>query len=146
MKVQFKILEHGHAPFFATEGAVCADCFARIENFFDVIRPSERKVIPLGFAVAIPEGYELVVRPRSGLSSNEIDVLIGTIDSDYRGEVKAIIVNNSAENFKICDGDRICQIALREVPKMEIETVNELPKTARGDKGFGSTGGVQTYD
>ena len=137
VNVNFKLFENGKLPTFKTSGAVCADCYAR---FNGIVPVKTRKLIPLGFAVELPHNYEMVVRGRSGLTSKGIDTGIGTIDEDYRGEVMACVINNSSEDFKIENGDRICQIAIRQVPKLEFNIVDELSTTKRGENGFGSTG------
>ncbi|NCU55945.1 MAG: dUTP diphosphatase, partial [Candidatus Fonsibacter ubiquis] len=108
-----------------------------------IIKPNERVLIPTGLAVAIPESYEIQVRPRSGLAAkNGISVLNtpGTIDADYRGEIKVILINLSLENFKIEPGQRIAQMVLCPVIKAELHEVDELPESVRGSGGFGSTG------
>jgi dUTP pyrophosphatase len=104
------------------------------------IPAKSRELIPLGFAMELPKGFEAVVRPRSGLSLDGIDVAIGTIDSNYRGEVKACVINNTDGNFEISAGDRICQLAVREIPIVTLEVVAELSDTERGSNGFGSSG------
>lgn len=137
MKVKVKLIDGGKMPGFKTEGAVCADCYSRV----DVTVPAgKRSLIPLGFAIELPERWEAVIRPRSGLTSKGIDSGIGTIDFDYRGEVKGCLINNSDEDFIVRVGDRICQIAIREAPVIEFEQVAELTETERGENGFGSTG------
>ena len=137
--VKIKLIEGGKLPEFKTAGAVCADAYARLErNIF--IKKGERKLIPLGFACGLPEGYELQVRPRSGLTSKGTDNGWGTGDTDYTGEYMACVINNSDKDFPVCNGDRICQIAIREVPKVKFTVVEELEKTERGSKGFGSSG------
>lgn len=88
----------------------------------------------------LPDGYEAVIRPRSGFTSGEIDTGIGTIDTNYRGEVMACIINNTGCTFKLEKGTRICQIVIREVPKIEFEVVDKLSETNRGANGFGSSG------
>ena len=90
----------------------------------------------------LPEGYEAVIRPRSGLMVQGIDECIGTIDSDYRGEVHACIVNNNwnGQSIRIHDGDRICQMKIQETKQFQFEIVSELSETERGKGGFGSTG------
>lgn len=139
MNVKIKIIENGKMPEFKTDGAVCADCYARCEDEI-IVPPHSRKLVPLGFAIELPKGYEAQLRPRSGLTSKQIDNGFGTIDFDYRGEVKACLINNSYEKFVVNNGDRICQIAIREVPKISFEQVEELSVTERGTDGFGSTG------
>ena len=107
------------------------------------IKSKTSSLIPTGLSVAFSSGYEIQIRPRSGLAAkNNISVLNtpGTIDSDYRGEIKVIIFNHGNDNFVIKNGDRIAQIVLSPIIKMELEETNELPKTIRGEGGFGSTG------
>ena len=108
------------------------------------LQPGEVKAVSLGFAVAVPDGYELQVRPRSGLSlKGRIAVLNspGTIDSDYRGECKVILTNFGKNTFVIKPGDRIAQFVLNQVERADVEEVfGELPETERGAGGFGSTG------
>ena len=138
-EVKIKLIEGGKVPAFKTDGAVAADCYARLEGVY-VIPPKSRALIPLGFACGLPEGYELQVRPRSGLSSKAIDVTLGTGDTDFTGEYKACVVNNTNENYEVLNGDRICQIAIREVPTVNFVIVDELEETERADGGFGHTG------
>lgn len=141
MKVQIKLFEGGKAPEFKTDGAVCADCYARCENETPIeIKPNERKLIPLGFAVELSKGYEMVIRPRSGMTKNGLDVGIGTIDYDYRGEVMVCIINNFSKAISVENGVRVCQCAIRQVPEIEFEIVDKLSETKRGAGGFGSTG------
>lgn len=139
LKIKFKLFDGGKLPEFKTNGAVCADCHARCKEPI-VIPAKTRKLVPLGFAVELPFNYEMVIRPRSGLTLKGIDGGIGTIDTDYRGEVHACVINNSEYDFVINNGERICQIAIREVPDVEFEIIDELTDTERGNKGFGSTG------
>ena len=139
MKVKIRLIEGGKLPEFKTEGAVCADAYARLEK--DVVIPvGKRSLIPLGFACGLPKGYELQVRPRSGLTSKGADNGWGTGDYDYTGEYKACVINNTGSDFVVHNGDRICQIAIREAPAVEFEVVDELDETERGANGFGSTG------
>ena len=108
-----------------------------------VIKPQTSALIPTGLSVAFSEDYEIQIRPRSGLAAkNNISVLNtpGTIDSDYRGELKIIIFNHSNHDFIVNNDDRVAQMVLTPVAKMELEEANELPKTLRGEGGFGSTG------
>lgn len=139
--IKIKVFEGGKLPVYKTKGASCADCYARLEGKdFTVIFPNERELIPLGFALELPEGYEAVIRPRSGMMSKGIDEAIGTIDSDYRGEVRACIINNTTQRIKIYNGDRICQMKIQESQQFNFKVVDELSETERGDGGFGSTG------
>ena len=108
-----------------------------------VIKPQTSALISTGLSVAFSEDYEIQIRPRSGLAAkNNISVLNtpGTIDSDYRGELKIIIFNHSKHDFVVNNNDRIAQMILTPIAKMELEEANELPKTLRGEGGFGSTG------
>jgi dUTP pyrophosphatase len=139
MKIKIKLIAGGKLPEFKTDGAVCADCYARCETPIE-IKPNERKLIPLGFAVELPKGYEMVIRPRSGMTKNGIDIGIGTIDYDYRGEVMACLINNFNKAISVENETRICQLAIRQVPEIEFEVVDKLSETKRGAGGFGSTG------
>ena len=107
------------------------------------LKPGESCLVPTGLSVAFPKEYEIQIRPRSGLAAkSNISVLNtpGTIDSDYRGEIKVILFNHSNKSFKINNNDRIAQMVLMPVLKMNFEEVDDLPKTLRGSGGFGSTG------
>ena len=129
-------------PKYETSGASGVDLTAFIEEAID-LKPKESFLIPTGLSVAFSEEFEIQIRPRSGLAAkNNISVLNtpGTIDSDYRGEIKVIIYNHGSESFLINNGDRIAQMILTPVLKMELEEVNNLPKSIRGKGGFGSTG------
>ena len=129
-------------PEYKTSGASGLDLRAFIKEPIE-IKPKTSSLIPTGLSVAFSEDYEIQVRPRSGLAAKKnITVLNtpGTIDSDYRGEIKVIIYNHGDENFLVNNGDRIAQMILAPVVKMELEEVNNLPESIRGDGGFGSTG------
>jgi len=129
-------------PEYKTSGASGVDLIAFIKEPIN-LKPKTSALIPTGLSVAFPEDYEIQIRPRSGLAAkNNISVLNtpGTIDSDYRGEIKVIIYNHGNENFSINNGDRIAQMILAPVVKMELEEKNDLPKSIRGKGGFGSTG------
>lgn len=129
-------------PHYATEGAAGADISAYLSSPV-TLRPGEYKAIPTGLFMEIPEGYEVQVRPRSGLAlKHGITVLNapGTIDSDYRGEVKVILINHSSEAFTIQNGDRIAQIVVARVHRLPFVEVDDLSATERGEGGFGSTG------
>lgn len=140
-EIKIKLVHGGKLPQYKTEGAACADCYARIPNDGSFEIPCGRRTtIPLGFALELPQGYEAVIRPRSGLSKNYIDEVIGTIDCDYRGEVCAILVNNGYVPFIVKDGDRICQLKIQQAEKFSFVEVETLDKTERGYGGFGSTG------
>ena len=129
-------------PEYKTSGASGLDLMAFIKEPIE-IKPKTSSLIPTGLSVAFSENYEIQIRPRSGLAAKKnITVLNtpGTIDSDYRGEIKVIIYNHGDENFLVNNGDRIAQMILGPVVKMELEEVNNLPESIRGKGGFGSTG------
>ena len=129
-------------PAYKTNGASGMDLMAFIKEPVSV-KPKTSSLIPTGLSLAFSEDYEIQIRPRSGLAAkNNISVLNtpGTVDSDYRGEIKVIIYNHGSENFIINNGDRIAQMILTPVIKMELEETNNLPETIRGEGGFGSTG------
>ena len=129
-------------PKYKTDGSSGVDLSAFLEKEV-VIKPNSSDLIPTGLQVAIPEEFEIQIRPRSGLAAKEsIGVLNspGTIDSDYRGELKIILFNHGKEDFIINNGDRIAQMVLVPIIKMEFEEVDSLPDTVRGQGGFGSTG------
>ena len=129
-------------PKYKTDGSSGVDLSAFLEKKV-VIKPNSSELIPTGLQVAIPEELEIQIRPRSGLAAKEsIGVLNspGTIDSDYRGELKIILFNHGKEDFIINNGDRIAQMVLVPIIKMEFEEVDSLPDTIRGQGGFGSTG------
>ena len=129
-------------PSYKTKGASGMDLMAFVKEKI-VIKPQTSALIPTGLSVAFSEDYEIQIRPRSGLAAkNNISVLNtpGTIDSDYRGELKIIIFNHSKHDFVVNNNDRVAQMVLTPIAKMELEEANELPKTLRGEGGFGSTG------
>ena len=143
VKVLIKKLDPKVAiPSYKTKGASGMDLMAFVKEKI-VIKPQTSALIPTGLSVAFSEDYEIQIRPRSGLAAkNNISVLNtpGTIDSDYRGELKIIIFNHSNHDFIVNNDDRVAQMVLTPVAKMELEEANELPKTLRGEGGFGSTG------
>ena len=129
-------------PKYKTEGSSGMDLMAFIENPI-IIKPQSYVLIPTGLSIAIPEDTEIQIRPRSGLAAkSSISVLNtpGTIDSDYRGEIKIILFNHGKEEFIVNNGDRIAQMILMPVIKAEFEEIKELPESVRGHGGFGSTG------
>ena len=129
-------------PKYKTDGSSGVDLSAFLDKEV-VIKPNSSELIPTGLQVAIPEELEIQIRPRSGLAAKEsIGVLNspGTIDSDYRGELKIILFNHGNKDFIINNGDRIAQMVLVPILKMEFEEVDSLPNTVRGQGGFGSTG------
>ena len=137
-----KLFPEVQLPSYKTSGASGMDLMAFIKSSITV-KPKTSSLIPTGLSIAFSEDYEVQIRPRSGLAAkNNISVLNtpGTIDSDYRGEIKVIIYNHGNNDFVINNGDRIAQMILMPVVKMELEETNNLPETIRGKGGFGSTG------
>lgn len=143
MKVGFQKLKSGATvPKYHSMQAAGADLHACLEKTI-VIKPGERVLVPSGIAVQLPKGYELQIRPRSGLALNHgITVLNspGTVDSDYRGELMALLVNFGSSIFKINNGDRIAQIVVSKHETVNFYEVKNIGKTSRGISGFGSTG------
>ena len=134
-------------PSYKTSGASGMDLMAFINSSI-TIKPKNSCLIPTGLSMAFSEDYEIQIRPRSGLAAkNNISVLNtpGTIDSDYRGEIKVIIYNHGDKDFVINNNDRIAQMILTPVIKMELQEIDELPETIRGEGGFGSTGKWAIY-
>lgn len=140
MQIKIKRIENGKLPEYKTTGSAGADCYARIEKEI-ILNENDIITIPLGFAVEIPEGYEMQIRPRSGLAKkNKMVAILGTIDSDYRGEVCAILINHSRSIFIVKPNDRIAQAVVCPVIRAEWNLTDELSETERGEGGFGSTG------
>ena len=142
VKVECTAQPGAKLPSYQTEGSAGADVCAFLKEDF-VLESMERAAIPTGLSFAIPAGYEMQVRPRSGLAlKNGITCLNtpGTIDSDYRGEVKVILINLGKEPFTIKNGERIAQLVVKPVVYADFALVSELSKTERGSGGFGSTG------
>lgn len=140
VEVKIKLMEGGMLPSYTREGDACLDCHARIGSDFIQVPARTRCLVNLGFALELPEGWEAVIRPRSGLTKIAVDNGIGTIDHGYTGEVKACVINNGEDAFEIKKGDRICQMAIRRAPKVIFKVVDELSETSRGANGFGSSG------
>ena len=129
-------------PVYKTSGASGMDLMAFIEEPI-IISPNSSYLVPTGLSMAFSEDYEVQIRPRSGLAAkNSITVLNtpGTIDSDYRGEIKIILFNHGKVDFIINNKDRVAQMVLTPIVKMELEEIDNLPDTSRGEGGFGSTG------
>ena len=129
-------------PIYKTSGASGMDLMAFIEKPIN-LESGKSCLVSTGLSVAFPKGYEIQIRPRSGLAAkNNISVLNtpGTIDSDYRGELKIILFNHGNKRFVINKNDRVAQMVLTPISKMELEEINELPESIRGEGGFGSTG------
>ena len=130
-------------PGYSTQLSAGMDLRANLDEGV-ILKPLERGLIPTGLFIELPEGYEAQIRPRSGLAiKNGVTVLNspGTIDSDYRGEICAILINLSNENFMVNDGERICQMIISKHEKAEWEIVEILGDSERGSGGFGHTGG-----
>ena len=128
-------------PEYKTDGSSGMDLMANVEQTVKIL-PGEKKIISTGIMVAIPEQYEIQIRPRSGLAAKiGISVLNtpGTIDSDYRGEIKVILINLGKDIFQINKNDRIAQMIVCPIIKVELKEVESLPETVRGEGGFGST-------
>lgn len=143
-KVEVKVVREKNVtlPKYETEGSAGLDVRANITESI-VLKSLERVLIPTGLKIAIPEGYEVQVRPRSGLAIKHGITMLnspGTIDSDYRGEIKVIAVNLSNETYTIEPNERIAQLVLNKVEQIEFVEVDELDATNRGEGGFGHTG------
>lgn len=142
MKINVINKSRHQLPSYATSLSAGMDICANLEDPI-ILKPMERCLVPTGLYVAIPEGYEAQIRPRSGLALKKgIGVLNspGTIDADYRGEIGIILINLSTENFLIEDGERIAQMVISRFEKAEWTEVDELSVTERGEGGFGHTG------
>ena len=142
MNIAIQLDERGRMPEYATPGSAGADLRAAIENSV-VIYPGERKAISTGLNVAIPNGFEMQIRSRSGLALNYGIVVAnapGTVDSDYRGEVRVILTNISDQPWIVCQGDRIAQAIIAPVCQAKFVIADSLSVTERGDGAFGSTG------
>lgn len=145
VSIAFKRLDHGAdlpLPVHQTEDAAGMDLYAAVDAGLS-LAPGERALVPTGFAMALPTGFEAQVRPRSGLAAKHgVTVLNtpGTIDADYRGEVKVILINHGPDPFQIARGDRIAQMVIAPVTQGAMMEVDDLDETTRGAGGFGSTG------
>lgn len=143
MNVKIKNLSTNPLPEYQTQGAAGVDLRANLPEGAITLQPLERCLVPTGLFLEFPEGYEAQVRPRSGMAIKHGITVInspGTIDSDYRGEVKVPIVNLSNEPFTIAHSERIAQMVFAKYEKATFEEATELSETERGEKGFGSTG------
>jgi dUTP pyrophosphatase len=145
MKLPVLRLPHGRdlpLPSYATEGSAGLDLLAAVEGDIE-LRPGARMAVPCGIAIALPLGYEAQVRPRSGLALKHGITMLnapGTIDSDYRGEIKAIVINHGEEPFRIARGMKIAQLVIARHEGAVLAEVETLDETLRGAGGFGSTG------
>ena len=149
MKVGIKKLEHARdlaLPFYATAGAAGLDLLAAVETEIDLL-PGARMAVPCGIAIELPPGVEAQIRPRSGLALNHGITCLnapGTIDSDYRGEIKAILINHGQQPFRITRGTKIAQMVIARHEQAELVETDSLSDSARGAGGFGSTGRVKS--
>lgn len=142
MQVRIKRLKNVPMPAYATSGSAAMDLSAAIDESL-VLEPGKRILVPTGIAVAVPEGFEMQLRPRSGLAIKHGISLLNTpatIDSDYRGEIIVIMINLGEEPFTIEPGMRICQMMVLPYPKVTWQEVDSLDETDRGEKRFGSSG------
>jgi len=145
MKIYIKRLQKDHPvslPQYMTEGSSGMDLFASLAQEVTLV-PGERKLIPAGISVSIPEGFEGQIRPRSGLAIQKGIGIVngpGTIDADYRGEIGVLLINFGKEPFTIRNGDRIAQMVISPVTRVTLEEVDDLPPTRRQGGGFGHTG------
>jgi dUTP pyrophosphatase len=145
LAVALQVLPHGDGlpfPAYATPGSAGVDLAAAVETPL-VLAPGARAAVPTGIALALPEGYEAQVRPRSGLALRHGLAVLnspGTIDADYRGEVRVILANLGEAPVAISRGERIAQLVVAPVSRVRFERVAALPETSRGSGGFGSTG------
>lgn len=144
MSISVKIVNTSNNPLpqYATEGSAGLDLRASIETNIE-LQPLERRLVPTGIFIELPAGYEAQVRPRSGLAVKQGLTCLnspGTVDSDYRGEIKILLINLSAEAQIIQHGDRIAQMVVQKVEKISLQQVEILSETSRSEGGFGSTG------
>ncbi len=142
VKIPTLLGEGARLPEYKTSGSAGADLKARLDEAI-WLKPMERRAVPTGLRIQIPEGYEAQVRPRSGLALEKGLTCLnspGTIDSDYRGEIRVILVNLGSEAVKIENGDRIAQLVLSPCAKADFQPVDSIAESARGEGGFGSTG------
>lgn len=142
--VEIKVINQSPNPMpgYATEGAAGMDIHAHMEGPM-LLKPLQRELVPTGLYFEIPEGYEVQIRPRSGLAINQGITCLntpGTIDSDYRGEIKIILINLSGDAQSIYPGDRIAQMVVKRVERAHLVSVTQLSETGRSNGGFGSTG------
>ncbi len=129
-------------PQYMTDHAAGMDIVAAVAQDM-VIAPGERALVPTGIAIALPDGYEAQIRPRSGLALRHGVTLVntpGTVDADYRGEIQIVMINHGTESFRVRRGDRIAQLIVAPVSRVSWDLQQELPGTARGSGGFGHTG------
>jgi dUTP pyrophosphatase len=141
MRMKIKLLDENCKPFRAYPTDSGLDLRARTDSYL-LMWGGETKVIPVGIAIELPSGYEAQIRPRSGLSKQGVIAIFGTVDNSYRGEIKVTLINTSSKIFDIKPYERIAQLVITPVTIPNIEYVDKLSKTDRGDKGHGSTGRI----
>ncbi len=143
MKIKLKkVRKDAKIPKYMTQKSAGLDIFACISSNI-TLKPGQRTLIPTGIAISLPEGYEAQIRPRSGLALNYGIIPLntpGTIDADYRGEIKIILANLGENEFTVKNGDRVAQMVINKIEKVEFVEVEELDNSLRGEGGFGSTG------
>jgi dUTP pyrophosphatase len=145
MKVRIINKSEHQMPEYATAMSAGMDLRANLPDGDVELRPLERRLIPTGLHIALPDGYEAQIRPRSGLAAKYGVAVLntpGTIDADYRGEIKVILVNLSNETFMVKNGERVCQMVIAKYEKVEWEETDNLDDTERGEGGFGHTGSL----
>jgi len=141
-EVIIKAVAEGELPEYETTGAAGMDLKARIDAPM-ILEPGKRALVPTGLSIELPEGYEAQVRARSGLAAKfGIGLVngVGTIDSDYRGEIKICLINHGEDTFTVNNGDRVAQLVFAKYVKVKLEMADELEETGRADGGFGHTG------
>lgn len=144
-KLKVKIINRSHHPLpsYGTLEAAGMDVRAYLPEGALTLHPMERVLIPTGLYIQLPTGYECQIRPRSGLALKHGITIVnspGTIDADYRGEIGVILMNTGDKDFVVNDGERICQMVIKEYVKIDWESVSEIENTERGEHGFGHTG------
>lgn len=143
MKIEIINKSSHPLPEYQTSGSAAMDAHAYLPEGPMIVEPFQRVAVPTGLSIALPEGFELQVRSRSGLSFKHGIVAVnspGTVDADYRGEIKVLLTNLSSEKYEIQDGDRIAQLVIAKYERAEWLEVETLDETERGDGGFGHTG------
>lgn len=147
LKIAIVRLPHGKSlplPAYATPGSSGMDLAAALADTEElIIKPGDQSIVPTGLALALPQGMEAQIRPRSGLAAKHSVTVLnspGTIDADYRGEIKVILINHGKSDFTIKRGDRIAQMVIQPVCQVQLSEVDNLDDTTRGQDGFGSTG------
>lgn len=143
--LEVKIINKSHHPLpsYSTPESAGMDVRAYLPQGSIVLHPGERTLVPTGLYMELPSGYECQIRPRSGLALRHGVTILnapGTVDADYRGEIGVILVNFGQEDFEIVDGERICQMVVKQYTRVKWHLAEELDKTKRGDGGFGHTG------